>query len=161
MIGDSEQLPSQIVIPPVTQNSTFKLTEMKNVALLLAIVCCLQLFSCSKNSDSEKFKLLTGPTWQSDSLLVNGADASGTGGLLENFKGDAKFNTDYTGHFGSYTGTWRFAFNETQIVISSDSLLLPLTAIIAELTTSSLKVTTSYTLPPSPTLNIRMTFKAK
>jgi hypothetical protein len=133
---------------------------MKNVALLLVIIYCFHLVSCSKDSQSEKFKLLTGPTWQSDSLLVNGADGSGTGGLLEHFKGTAKFNTDYTGNFGTYTGTWRFAFNETQLVISSDSLPIPLTAIIAELTPSSLKVTTSYSVPPE-TLNIRMTFKAK
>jgi hypothetical protein len=133
---------------------------MKNVALFIVIICCFQIFSCTKDSQSEKFKLLTGPVWQSDSLLVNGDDASGPGGLLENFKGEAKFNTDYTGHFGTYTGTWRFAFNETQIVISSDSLLLPITAIIAELTQSSLKVTTSYQIPPE-TFNIRMTFKAK
>jgi hypothetical protein len=134
---------------------------MKNVALLLVIIYCFHLFSCSKDSQSEKFKLLTGPTWQSDSLLANGVDVSGPGGLLENFKGTAKFNTDYTGNFGTYTGTWRFAFNETQLVISSDSLPLPLTALIAELTTSSLKVTTSYLIPPTTTLNIRMTFKAK
>jgi hypothetical protein len=133
---------------------------MKNVAVFLLIICCFQIFSCKKDSQTEKFKLLTGPVWQSDSLLVNGDDASGTGGLLEHFKGTAKFNTDYTGNFGTYTGTWRFAFNETQLVISSDSLLIPLTAIIAELTSSSLKVTTSYQVPPN-TLNIRMTFKAK
>jgi hypothetical protein len=156
----TEQLRSQIVIPSVPQNITFKPSEMKNIALLLAIICCLQIVSCSKSSNSEKFNLLTGPTWQSDSLLVNGADGSAPGGLLEHFKGDAKFNTDYTGHFGSYTGTWRFAFNETQLVISSDSLPIPLTAIIAELKSSSLKVTTSYNIPPT-TLNIRMTFKAK
>jgi hypothetical protein len=135
---------------------------MKNIALLLVIIGCFQIFSCSKSSsDSEKFKLLTSPTWQSDSLLVNGVDAGGSGGLLESFKGDMKFNTDYSGSFGTYTGTWRFAFNETQIIISSDSLLLPITAIIAELTSASLKLTTSYQLPPNPAINIRMTFKAK
>jgi hypothetical protein len=134
--------------------------EMKKLAFSAVIVISILTFSCSEETQSEKFKLLTGPTWHSDSLLVNGADASGTGGLLENFKGTAKFNTDYTGTFGSYTGTWRFEFNETQLVISSDSLLLPLTAIIEELTSSSLKVTTSYTLPPSTILDIRMTFKA-
>ena len=134
---------------------------MKNVALFLVICCCFQIFSCSKDSQSEKFKLLTGPVWASDSLLVNGADASGPGDLLENFKGDVKFNDDYSGNFGSYPGRWRFAFNETQIVISSDSLPIPLTAIIAELNAASLKITTSYTLSATETLNIRMTFKAK
>jgi hypothetical protein len=134
---------------------------MKNVALFLVICCCFQFFSCGKESESENFKLLTGPVWQSDSLLVNSEDASGPGELLENFKGEVKFNTDHSGVFGDYTGRWRFAFNETQIVISSDSLPLPLTAIIRELSQTSLKITTSYTLPASETLNIRMTFKAK
>jgi hypothetical protein len=131
---------------------------MKNVALLLVIVCCFQLSSCNDTSYSEKFNLLTGPIWLSDSLLVNGVDGSGPGGLLENFKGTARFNKDYTGTFGSYTGKWKFAYNETQLVISSDSLPIPLTAIINELTQSSLKVSTSYAIPPV-TLNIRMTFK--
>ena len=133
---------------------------MKNIALFLVLCCCLQLFSCSKDSQSDKFLLLTGPIWTSDSLLVNGADASGPGELLENFKGDVKFNTDYSGNFGTYTGTWRFAFNETQLVISSTALPIPLTAIIAELTQTSLKVTTTFLVPPD-TLKIRMTFKAK
>jgi hypothetical protein len=129
---------------------------MKNIVLFLAICCGLQIFSCKKESQSERFKLLTGPVWTSDSLLVNGEDASGPGGLLENFKGDVNFNEDYTGNFGNYTGKWRFASNETQIVISSDSLFFPLTAIIAELTQTSFKITTSYS-----STNIRMTFKAK
>jgi hypothetical protein len=134
---------------------------MKNIALLLVICCFFQVFSCKKDSQSEKFKLLTGPVWASDSLLVNGEDASGPGGILKNFKGDVKFNEDYSGNFGSYSGTWRFAFDEAQIVIASDSLPIPLTAIIAELNTSSLKITTSYQLPPAGAINIRMTFKAK
>jgi hypothetical protein len=133
---------------------------MKNIALFLAICLCFQIFSCQKESQSEKFKLLTGPVWASDSLLVNGDDASGPGGLLENFKGDVKFNEDYTGNFGTYTGTWRFAAGETQLVISSTALPIPLTAIITELTQSSLKVTTTFLVPPD-TLKIRMTFKAK
>jgi hypothetical protein len=134
---------------------------MKNITLFLEICGCFWIFSCNKEDYTKKFNLLTGPVWASDSLLVNGVDASGPGGLLEGFKGDVKFNKDYTGNFGSYSGKWRFAANETQLVISSDSLPIPLTAIIAELTESSLKVTTSYQLPPSTTLNIRMTFKPK
>ena len=45
---------------------------MKNVLLLLVIIASFYAYSCSK-SDSQNFKLLTGATWQSDSLLVNGA----------------------------------------------------------------------------------------
>ena len=62
--------------------------------------------------------------------------------------------------FGKYTGTWRFAYNETQIVITTESLPIPLTNKIVELTTSSLKITTSYSILGVST-NIRMTFKAK
>jgi hypothetical protein len=83
--------------------------------------------------------------------------------MLELFKGEAKFNEDGTGYFGSYTGTWRFASNETQIVISSPSLPLTLTTLIAELTSTSLKVTTSYPnlVNPLEPVKIRMTFKAR
>ncbi len=136
---------------------------MKNLAILLIISGFVYFASCKKESQSEQFRLLTGPTWVSDSLLVNGADAGGAGGLLEHFKGEAKFNEDGTGTFGAYTGTWRFSFEETQIVITADSLPLPLTTKIVELTQISLKVTTSYpnVINPSAPINIRMTFKAK
>jgi hypothetical protein len=136
---------------------------MKNLALLLIIAGIFYSSSCKKDSQSESFKLLTGPVWASDSLLVNGADASGPAGLLFNFKGEAKFNEDGTGYFGIYKGTWRFAYNETQIIITADSLSLPLTTKIAELTSKSLKITTSYPnlINPTAPLLIRMTFKAK
>jgi hypothetical protein len=133
---------------------------MKNLALLLVISGCFLIFSCKKDSQSEQFKLLTGHAWASDSLLANGVDASGPSGVLKNFKGEVKFNEDLTGNFGNYTGTWRFAFNETQIVITTDSLPIPLTNKIVELTKISLKITTSYSILGAAT-NIRMTFKAK
>jgi hypothetical protein len=135
---------------------------MKNLSLFVVILG-MAILSCKKEETSENFELLTGPVWASDSLLANGIDASGPSGMLKNFVGDARFNEDGTGYFGKYTGTWRFAYNETQIVITSDSLPIPLTTKIAELTGMSLKVTTSYpnlANPSSPT-NIRMTFKAK
>ena len=136
---------------------------MKNLALLLIVSACIYFTSCKKESDSAYFKFLTGPVWVSDSLLANKVDASGPTGLLKNFKGEAKFNTDGTGNFGIYKGTWRFAYDETQIVITADSLAIPLTTKIAELTAISLKVTTSYPnlINPSAPTNIRMTFKAK
>jgi hypothetical protein len=136
---------------------------MKNLVLFLIMTGCLLTFSCKKDSQSEAFRLLTGPVWASDSLLANGVDASGVTGLLKNFKGEAKFNADGTGYFGVFTGNWRFAYNETQIVITSDSLALPLTTKIAELTKISLKVTTSYPnlINPSAPIFIRMTFNAK
>jgi hypothetical protein len=132
---------------------------MKNLALLLIISGCFFISSCKKSSHSESFNLLTGPIWVSDSLLANGVDASGPTGMLFNFKGEVKFNEDGTGYFGAYTGTWRFAYNETQIVITTESLTVPLTTQIVELTNLSLKITTSY--PTVPPTNIRMTFKAK
>lgn len=136
---------------------------MKNLALLLIVSACLYFASCKKDSQSEAFNLLTGSLWASDSLLANKVDASGPTGLLKNFKGEAKFNTDGTGYFGKYTGTWRFSYGETQLVITSDSLPVPLTTKIAELTKISLKVTTSYPnlANPSAPINLRMTFKAK
>jgi len=136
---------------------------MKNLALLLIISACLYFASCKKDTQSEAFKFLTVPVWVSDSLLVNGIDASGPGGMLELFKGDAKFKEDGTGYFGSYEGTWRFANNETQIVITSPLLPITLSTVIAELTSKSLKVTTSYPNPVNPLYptKIRMTFKAK
>jgi len=135
---------------------------MKNLSLLFLISISFAIFSCKEDGESERFKLLTGPTWASDSLLANGIDASGPGEMLEKFKGNAKFNTDGTGSFGTYTGTWRFAYDETQIVIETDSLPIPLTTKIAELTESSLKITTSVpNLTTGITTNIRMTFKAR
>ena len=129
----------------------------------MVVTGCLLITACKEETQSESFKLLTTPIWVSDSLLANGVDASGPGQMLENFKGEAKFNEDMTGYFGVYTGTWRFAFDETQIVITTASLPIPLTTIIAELTKTSLKITTSYPDPVNPTtpVNIRMTFKAK
>jgi hypothetical protein len=142
---------------------TLKLTLMKNLVVLLIISVCLYSASCKKDTQSEAFNLLTGPTWVSDSLLANKVDASGPTGLLKNFKGEAKFNADGTGNFGLYKGTWRFAYAETQLVITSDSLPVPLTTKIAELTKISLKVTTSYPNLANPTspINLRLTFKAK
>jgi hypothetical protein len=134
---------------------------MKNLALFLIISGCFYFASCKKDSHSESFNFLTSPVWVSDSLLANKVDASGPDGMLRNFKGEIKFNEDGTGNFGIYTGTWRFAYNETQIVITTDSLPLPLTTKIAELTKISLKVTTSYPNLLGVPTNLRMTFKAK
>lgn len=136
---------------------------MRKCIMPLFFVFLLLFCRCGNNKESDRFELLTGPVWASDSLLVNGTDAGGPGQLLYKFRGDAKFNDDGTGTFGKYTGTWWFTESQTQIVISSDSLLIPLTTRIIELTTSSLKIKTAV---PDPVnlpnqLQIRMTFKAK
>ena len=136
---------------------------MKKLFILLIISGLVVFIACKKEDKSERFRLLTGPVWVTDSLLADGVDASGPGMLLVKFKGEAEFNEDGTGTFGVYKGTWYFAYHETQIVIYSDSLLIPLVTLIKELTNTSLKITTS--VPNlsnlSDTINIRMTFKAK
>ena len=95
--------------------------------------------------------------------LPNGLDASGPGGILEIFNGDAKFNVDGSGNFGLYTGTWRFNFNETELVIMTDALPLPVTTKIVELTSGSLKVTTLFPNPVNQAepIKLRLTFKAR
>jgi hypothetical protein len=135
---------------------------MKNLALMF-IIAGIVIVSCNKEDNNSQVSLLTGHVWTSDSLLANGLDASGPDGMLKNFKGDAKFNEDGSGYFGIYEGTWRFAYDNTQLVISSDSLAFPITTKIAELSANNLKVTTSYPnlANPSAPTNIRMTFKAK
>jgi hypothetical protein len=135
---------------------------MKNLFLLLIISGCFVAFSC-KEKESERFRFLTGPIWVTDSLLANGVDATGPGGILKKFMGDAKFNKDGTGYFGVYNGTWRFNIDETMLVISSDSLPLAITTDIVELTSTSLKVKTLFPNLQnfSSPINIRMTFKVK
>lgn len=135
---------------------------MKNAALIL-ITGFIILAACKKESESERFTLLTAHKWVSDSLLAEGIDASKPGQMLEKFKGEAEFRKDGTGNFGKYTGTWAFAYAETRLVIDSDSLQVPLTVNIVELVSSSLKVTTSFANPLDLTnpFDIRMTFKAK
>jgi hypothetical protein len=136
---------------------------MKNLLISLIIAGFVVFIACNKEDKSERFKLLTGPVWVTDSLLTDGVDASRPGMLLAKFKGEAKFNEDGTGTFGVYKGSWYFASNETQIVIYSDSLLIPLVTLIKELTNSSLKITTSVpnVMNLADTIDIRMTFKAK
>jgi hypothetical protein len=138
---------------------------LKNLLLLGMIVMLLALTNCSKSKEDENdpFKLLTTPMWTTDSLLANGVDASKPGQLLAKFKGDAKFKEDGTGTFGIYKGTWWFVENKTQIIIKSDSLPLPLTNKIVELTATSFKITTGVPdlIGGTGIINIRMTFKAK
>lgn len=136
---------------------------MKNIALLLLISVTVLVASCTKETVSDRFTFLTSHIWRTDSLLAGGVNASGPGQLLEKFAGDIKFDEDGTGYFGQYTGTWRFVYDETSIVLESPELPVPLTALIKELTATSLKLTTNYPnlTDPSTPLKIRMTFKPK
>lgn len=135
---------------------------MKNLPVIIIITALLLSISC-KEKESERFILLTTPIWRTDSLIANGVDASGPGGFLEKFKGEAKFREDGTGYFGKYTGTWSFNIDETKLTIATDSLPLPITCDIIELTSLSLKIKTAVINPAniSELINIRMTFKAK
>jgi hypothetical protein len=135
---------------------------MKNLLLVTFVVGCLVLAGCPEK-EITSFDILTDQTWRTDSLLANGIDASHPGQLLAKFKGDAKFNKDATGTFGIYSGTWYFTENRTQIVIKTDSLPLPLTCKILELTEASFKVTTAVpdVLNPLAEVKIRMTFLPK
>jgi len=136
---------------------------MKKLSLLLIITTGLIFFSCSKNKKTERFNFLTSHIWSADSLLANGVDASGPGMMLEKFKGDAKFEEDGTGYFGTYTGSWKFYADETEVVIKPDNEPLSFFCDIIELTISSLKIKTSVPnqVDPSQPIPIRMTFRAK
>lgn len=136
---------------------------MKKLNIIyLALLSAIIVFACTKEEKSERFKILTGQVWTSDSLLVDGQEAGGPGGLLEKMAGDAEFRPDGTGYFGQYTGTWYFEYDETEITIDSDSLAFPLTSKIVELTWQSFKITTSFPSgTPGVDLAIRITFIPK
>lgn len=131
---------------------------MKKILLLLLPAMIITAASC-KEKTSERFDLLTSHMWTSDSLLADGVDASGTGQVLEKFKGDVAFNDDGTGTFGQYSGTWAFIDNEANIAIDSPDLPFTLTTHIIELKATSLKVT--FTYPGVTLLSVRMTFRPK
>ena len=136
---------------------------MKNLTLFLVISACLLGYAGCEKKKSERFKLLTTPVWATDTLLANGVDASRPGGILERFKGNAKFKEDGTGYFGKFTGQWRFNLEETKITIVTDSLPWPINCDIVLLTVQSLKITAPVQNPANlqEILHIRMTFKAK
>ena len=129
----------------------------------MLIIAGFIAFSCGEEEESINFDYLTSNIWHSDSLLANGEDASGPGEYLEKFNGIIDFKKDGTGDFGEYEGIWIFAYDETKIVISSDSLLIPLTADIEELNNVSLKMTATFPnlKDPENPVALRMTFKAE
>jgi hypothetical protein len=135
----------------------------RNTRNLIFFALLIVFVSCSKEDENDRFELLTGTVWVSDSLLVDGQDASGPGEILEKFKGEARFNRDATGTFGQYSGSWRFAEDRTAIIITTDSLPIPLSTWIDELTSNSLKINTAYPslTNPEEDMDIRMTFKSK
>lgn len=136
---------------------------MKRSVYTLFLFICI-LFACKKeDSHTERFDLLTAPLWTSDSLLANGEDASGPGELLQKFVGDAKFDEDGSGYFGQYTGKWQLTNNDEYITIYSDSLIIPVTCYIEELSTTDFKIVTSFPVKDEPQqpVDIRITFIPK
>ncbi|HOU03436.1 MAG TPA: hypothetical protein PLL94_14360 [Bacteroidales bacterium] len=137
---------------------------MRNFALVTVILLSFIAFSCNKDGKSERFELLTTNIWVTDSLLADGIDAGGPGGVLENFKGEAQFKEDGTGTFGNYTGIWYFTDNkETDIMIKPDTEPIYFKCKVVELTSQSFKITTSAPdrTNPAKVYKIRMTFKPK
>ena len=135
---------------------------MKNSSFFLLMIAgfCLT-FACKKeDSKSDRYDLLVAHIWKSDSLLANGEDASGPGELLEKFAGDAQFQEDGTGYFGQYNGTWQLSNDDEFITINSDSLIIPVTCYIDELSETDFKIITSFPMQGEPQpVNIRITFK--
>ena len=136
---------------------------MRNIIGLSLITAYLLLSGCNKDDESERFKLLTTPVWTSESILANGVEPAGSWIFLKQFSGDAKFNKDGTGSFGSYTGEWKFNAAETEITIITTAVSLPIITDIEELTSKSLKITTTVNNPLNPleSADVSMTFKAK
>jgi len=140
---------------------------MKKTTLIILFLSLVIVFiSCKKDNEStpsEREMLLTAHIWVAESLLADGVDEGGPGGLLEFFNGDTKFNEDKTGYVGDVTGIWKFANDEADLVITSDSLPLPVTMHIEELTEISMKLTTQYPRQTDPivTADVRMTFVPK
>lgn len=137
---------------------------MKHLSVFLLLLAGILLFACKEEEiPLTPYELLTLHVWVSDSLLADSADASGPGQLLEKFKGDAVFNINGTGTFGEYTGTWTLSADNKEITIVTTELPIPITAVIQELTKTSLKITTSFPsmTQPGEVIDIRMTFKAK
>lgn len=136
---------------------------MKRILIISFILAGMLAVSCKKG-DSERFKFLTGTTWTPVSLLANGMDATGTGEILEDFAGEAKFNKDGTGTFGNYSGTWMFDASEEKLIIESSLLPVAITLNIVELTSSTLKLTGSLPDPANitgPPIVIELTFRSK
>jgi hypothetical protein len=135
---------------------------MKKLSFLMIIAAGILLYACTEDK-SERFILLTTPTWTTDTLYADGVDASGPGQLLAKFKGDARFYENGTGYFGQYVGEWMFSPDEKVLTITSDSIPVSIIASIDSLSTTDFKITT--TVPNMANLSdpydIRMTFKAK
>jgi len=140
-------------------------TKLNSRITFIILLIIAAFFACKNDEEtkSERFLLLTNHTWLNDSLLADGVEAGGPGETLEDFNGDTKFNVDGTGYIGNFTGEWGFNADETQITIFSDSLLIPVTTNVVELTNSSFKITTSFPSQtmPGTIIDVRMTFKPK
>ena len=68
--------------------------------LLLLLFTAVAIISSCKEKESDRFIFLTGTVWTPVSLMADGVMPET---LPVNFKGDARFNKDGTGTFGTYT----------------------------------------------------------
>lgn len=131
---------------------------------LIALISFTYL-GCEKGEEtkSKNLILLTGTIWTSQTLEANGVDASAPGEFLEDFVGDAIFNENGSGTLGSLTGSWRFASNETQIIITADELTIPVTMNIIELSETRIELETSVPNPSNPLelVDIKMVYVPK
>lgn len=134
------------------------------ILIMMAFLCAFH--ACKKDEEdklSEKEILLTNNTWNSISLLADGIEAGGVGEILYEFAGETVFNPDGTGQVGDYTGTWELSADETQIIIISDALDMPLTANIILLTEDTLEIFTVFpdtsTNPPR-LIEVEITFSS-
>ncbi|HOS71330.1 MAG TPA: hypothetical protein PLZ75_02650 [Bacteroidales bacterium] len=136
---------------------------MRRTICLSFIAIALLLTACSKEKESERFRLLTTPVWVSESILVNGVKPEGDWDFLNDFTGDAKFHKDGTGYFGSFTGEWKFNDAETEIIITTTTVPIPIVTEIIELTSVTLKISTTILNPQNPaeSADVIMIFKAR
>ncbi len=136
---------------------------MRNTICLSIITTVLLLTACSKDKKSEPFRLLTTPVWVNESILVDGEEPAGDWVFLNEFTGEAKFNEDGTGYFGSFTGQWRFNEAETEITITTETIPLPIITRIIELTSQRLKISTVILNPQNllESAEVTMIFKTR
>ena len=108
---------------------------MKNQIILGCMLLTFSPFACKKKDEpapQTKKDLLTAKPWNFKSLTLNGMDGSSQ--VKECEKDDTqKFNSDGTYSYtdagvkcqdpGDDTGTWKFAQNESLLVLDSDDTL--------------------------------------
>lgn len=120
-----------------------KQKAMQKFAIFFVFSALVIAFACKKDEQTERFKYLTTPVWEAESLLLNGEDASNHE-VLGKFIGEAKFNKNGTGYLNESAARWRFLNNESQLLIDPDDLQVDIIANINKLDKDSLIISTSF-----------------